>query len=100
MAKEFSEKFYHSQVWKYKRKEILHRDRYTCNTCKGRANEVHHKIELTPDNINDMRIALGNDNLISLCHDCHTKITLNRFDTTGEYYFNEDGYIAPRYGHK
>ena len=34
---------------------------------------VHHKVELTPGNINQWDIALGPDNLVSLCHECHNK---------------------------
>ena len=34
---------------------------------------VHHKIELTPDNINDPHIALSFDNLELLCEDHHNK---------------------------
>lgn len=33
--------------------------------------EVHHKIKLTPENINDPAIALNWDNLELLCKDCH-----------------------------
>ena len=32
---------------------------------------VHHKIHLTPDNINVPEIALSWDNLELLCRDCH-----------------------------
>ena len=33
--------------------------------------EVHHKIKLTPDSINDPAVALNWDNLELLCKDCH-----------------------------
>jgi 5-methylcytosine-specific restriction endonuclease McrA len=33
--------------------------------------EVHHKIRLTPDNIDDPAIALNWDNLELLCKQCH-----------------------------
>ena len=33
--------------------------------------EVHHKIKLTPENINDPMVALNWDNLELLCKDCH-----------------------------
>jgi 5-methylcytosine-specific restriction endonuclease McrA len=33
--------------------------------------EVHHKIRLTPENINDPAIALNWDNLELLCKNCH-----------------------------
>ncbi len=34
---------------------------------------VHHKTELTPDNIADSDIALGWHNLRLVCRDCHGK---------------------------
>ena len=34
---------------------------------------VHHKIALTPDNINDPSVSLSWDNLELLCRDCHGK---------------------------
>ena len=37
------------------------------------AEEVHHKIRLTPENINDPTIALNHDNLVALCKACHLK---------------------------
>ena len=33
--------------------------------------EVHHKIRLTPENIDDPAVALNWDNLILLCKRCH-----------------------------
>ena len=35
---------------------------------------VHHKIELTPDNIDNPKITLGFDNLEAVCRDCHASI--------------------------
>jgi 5-methylcytosine-specific restriction endonuclease McrA len=96
VAREFAKPFYNSSAWKNKRREILKRDNYTCTNCDERATEVHHKIELTPKNINDIRIALGNDNLVSLCHDCHKKITLNRSDVKEGFIFDEHGQVVPR----
>lgn len=34
---------------------------------------VHHKIYLTPQNINDPRITLDYSNLEALCQDCHNR---------------------------
>lgn len=47
-----------------------------CERCWARglivpAEEVHHKIHLTPENINDPKIALNWNNLIALCKKCH-----------------------------
>lgn len=35
---------------------------------------VHHKIELTPNNINNPDITLSYDNLEAVCRDCHADI--------------------------
>ena len=95
MAKDFSRKLYSSKAWKDCRKEVLRRDLYTCAYCYGRASEVHHVIELTPENINDISIALNPDNLISVCHDCHAKITLGGGDIREGYVFDDNGNVVP-----
>lgn len=67
--------FYTTQAWKNKRVFILKRDNYECQICKSLckykpATDVHHILNLL-DNY-DKR--LDNDNLISLCHECHYNI--------------------------
>jgi len=96
MAKEWARAFYASKIWRDTRRYVLHRDHYTCVDCCGRAEEVHHKIELTPKNINDPNISHKPDNLESLCHYCHTRRTKGSSDIRDGYVFNEDGY-AERY---
>jgi 5-methylcytosine-specific restriction endonuclease McrA len=62
----------------------------------GRAEEVHHIIELTPENINDPSIALNLDNLMCLCHNCHTRETKGSTGDAGEgYVFDENGQLVP-----
>jgi 5-methylcytosine-specific restriction protein A len=97
MAKEWARQFYNSKAWRETRKQILRRDLYTCAYCNGRAEEVHHIIELTPGNINDTNITLNPDNLLSLCHNCHTKITKDIGDIVDGYIFDDDGQVI-RYG--
>lgn len=69
-----NDSFYSGLKWKRKRAAILRRDGYQCRECRryGRmreAVEVHHikPLELYPE------LAYDNDNLISLCHKCHSK---------------------------
>jgi 5-methylcytosine-specific restriction protein A len=94
MAKDFSRKLYSSKAWKDCRKEVLRRDLYTCAYCNSRAEEVHHIVELTPDNINDINVSLNPDNLVSLCGDCHKKITKGYTgDIVEGYYFDEEGNV-------
>lgn len=72
MAKDFAKRFYDSKAWSEARAYALKRDRYLCQDCKSApAEEVHHIEWLTPDNINDPRVSVNPDNLISLCYDCH-----------------------------
>ena len=76
MARDFSRQFYHTTAWKDVRIYVLHRDQMLCQDClkKGMytpAEEVHHVVELTPENVNDPSIALNPDNLVSLCRSCH-----------------------------
>ena len=47
-----------------------------CERCLARGlirqgDEVHHKIRLTPENINDPNISLNWENLELLCKTCH-----------------------------
>ena len=35
---------------------------------------VHHKIELTPDNIDDPEITMNYNNLELLCRQCHAEV--------------------------
>ena len=76
--RKFARAFYKSQAWKHTREMIMQRDHRLCVDCMLHgyitpAEEVHHIIELTPENISDMSIALGEENLVSLCRECHKK---------------------------
>lgn len=94
MARSFAQSFYKSKPWRAAREYVLRRDMYTCRDCGGRATEVHHIIELTPDNIVDPSVALNPDNLSCLCHDCHTKRTMGGGDLPDEYEFDERGHVV------
>ena len=97
MAKEWARNFYASKQWREVRQQVLRRDLYTCAHCNARAEEIHHIIELTPDNITDINIALNPDNLISMCHDCHTKTTKGSTGDLQEgYVFSDDGQVVMR----
>jgi 5-methylcytosine-specific restriction endonuclease McrA len=97
MAKQWAEKFYHSIQWKRVRAEVLHANHYTCSNCYDRGSEVHHIIELTPDNIDDENISLNPSNLKCLCGRCHKKITQGYYGDieTAGYIFNERGEVVP-----
>lgn len=74
----FAESFYKSKAWEKTRRMIMQRDVMLCQDCLKDglitpAEEVHHIVELSPDNINDPNITLNPDNLVSLCRRCHAK---------------------------
>ena len=58
-----------SPLWQKKRVEILERDNYICQYCGSTTKElhVHHKIYKK----GAAPWEYDNDNLITLCHDCH-----------------------------
>lgn len=74
--KKFAEKFYKSKAWQKCRAVVWARDKGLCVDCLKRgiiqpAEEVHHVIELTPENIDRADITLNTENLVSLCRECH-----------------------------
>lgn len=74
MAREFAKAFYNSKEWQRVREYCLLRDHHGCVKCGAPAEEVHHIIHLSSDNINDVSISLNPDNLICLCKNCHFDI--------------------------
>ena len=72
----FAAAFYHSRAWAETRRAYRAMAGGLCERCLARGivragDEVHHKIKLTPENINDPRITLSFDNLELLCAACH-----------------------------
>lgn len=75
------EAFYITWKWRKCRAAFAKSKGNLCERClkrgviqpgsKERPLEVHHKVPLTADNINDPNIALAWDNLMLLCKDCH-----------------------------
>ena len=94
MSREFSRRFYRSKAWRQARALALHRDMYSCRDCGGRATEVHHVRELNPENIDDPAIALGLDNLMSLCRACHSARTAGACDLGEGYAFDAEGQVV------
>lgn len=76
--KEFAAPFYKSKAWQHCRSAYAKSVGGLCEKCLKRGlvkpgDIVHHKVKLTPDNINDPAVALSWDNLELLCRDCHAK---------------------------
>lgn len=97
MAREFAKIFYNSKQWqKCRAAYIAHRkaiDGGMCETCHEVPGYiVHHKTELTPENINDPDIALGYGNLKYDCLECHNKEhEKNNVPGMVKYKFDENG---------
>lgn len=103
MARDFALAFYHSPAWLHNRKAYMGKTIDTpwgivppgmCERCFEQGNlvpakVVHHKIHLSPDNIDDPHITLSFDNFQRLCQDCHAVVhsgeqtTRARFDSNG-----------------
>ncbi len=76
--KDFTKIFYCSKAWKETRKAYAKSKGNLCERClkKGLIVPgvvVHHKVYLTPDNINDPNITLNWNNLELVCRDCHAQ---------------------------
>lgn len=102
MARAFAKQFYKSKEWQNVSEYVRKRDNYLCVVCGNPVEEVHHKVHLSPDNINDISITLNPDNLVSLCRACHFE------EHRGEhakgrktkedypYCFDENGMLVPK----
>lgn len=99
MAKEFAKSFYNSKEWKKCKASYIKSVHGLCERCDKRGYIVHHKKELTPNNINDPNITLSHGNLEYLCLDCHNaEHDFNREKkraTKSNYKFNERGELVP-----
>ena len=76
--KPFAESFYKGKAWQDCRASYIAMVGGLCEKCMVRGIYkpgviVHHKIHLTPENINDPRIATSFDNLELVCRDCHAE---------------------------
>ena len=72
------EKFYTSSAWRKCRAAVLTEHGGLCQLCLAKgliepAVHVHHIKHLTPENLNDPRIALDSSNLMALCEECHAE---------------------------
>lgn len=97
--------FYNSQAWKETRRRYKQSVGGLCERCLERgiitpAEIVHHKIPLTADNISNLEISLGWNNLQALCRNCHAEVHEDmyqarsnrryRIDKTGKVVIKDD----------
>ena len=93
MAQDWAKWFYNSAAWLKCRADYISKVNGLCERCPKPTEGLilHHKIELTPDNINDPNVALNQDNLEFLCLDCHNAIHLKQNVTQNNLKFNANG---------
>lgn len=96
--KEFARPFYESMAWRRTRKAYTAYVGGLCESCwaEGIAKPgeiVHHKIPLTPENINDTGVTLNYDNLMLVCRDCHAKEHADLFPRKRRYRLDELGRV-------
>lgn len=108
MAQDWAVAFYHSPQWLRNRKNYMARVLDTpfglippmmCERCyqMGRmtpAKVVHHKVHLTPQNIDDPSVTLSYDNFMRLCQDCHAYVHTGY--EPPRYTFDADGNPIPK----
>lgn len=76
MARDFSRRFYKSKAWEDTRAAYIRSVHGLCERCFAHGKLVpgeivHHKVHLTPENINDPSITLAFGNLEYVCRQCH-----------------------------
>ena len=96
--KPWAERFYASDAWHACRDAYLASRMYLCERCSAAyevvvAKVVHHKIPLTPDNIDDPYITFAWENLEALCQDCHNKEHHKGTARDKRYAFDDDGNV-------
>lgn len=100
MHEQFANPFYSSAAWKRCRRDFRKSRRNLCERCLSRGEitvgtkeqplEVHHKIPLTRENINDPNVTLNWDNLELLCKSCHDE---EREIKRGRWTVDKDGHV-------
>ena len=96
IMKAYAETFYKSQAWKKMRDYCFKRDVGLCQDClkDGKivsAEEVHHIIPITTQNIDDESITLNETNLVSLCRECHKSRHTGR---KRRFQIDENGHVV------
>lgn len=96
MSGEFAKKLYSSKRWQETRRAYGASKGWLCERCLSEGiykpgEIVHHKIHLTPENIDNPSIALSFGNLELLCRDCHG----DEHSVGGQrgYKFDKDGNV-------
>ena len=90
--KEWAKPFYKSKAWRDCRYAYFISKHGLCERCGRPGKIVHHKIYLTPENINDPYITLSFENLELLCSSCHSIEHNEKYSPVREGFgFDENG---------
>lgn len=95
MARAVNPKFYTGRKWQ-KCREAYIKAHPLCERCLANgdynpAKYIHHRTELTEENVRDPAIAYGFDNLEALCFKCHEELHGRR--RAKRYTINSDGTV-------
>lgn len=94
--REFARAFYLSKQWRKVREYIFVRDAGLCVRCGRPGDTVHHRTPLSPENIGNPEIALGESNLELLCRDCHAAAHAENAAIDGSLMFDDEGNVVKR----
>lgn len=94
--RDFARSFYLSKEWRRARAYVFNRDVGLCVKCGAFGEIVHHKVPLSPGNISNLEIALGESNLELLCRECHALAHAGELATDSRLTFDEDGNVVKR----
>ena len=99
MAREFAKWFYDSSAWRKCRASYISKrqgiDGGVCERCRERPGYiVHHKIAITPANINNPDVSLSFRNFEYVCQECHNKAH-GKDKPEPRVIFTEDGDVCP-----
>lgn len=98
--RDFAESFYKSKRWQRNRDAYAASAGGLCEACAKQGlivpgEIVHHRIELTPENIHDPAISMAWSNLELVCRGCHGKRHPKR-RSSRRYAVDADGNVIAR----
>lgn len=92
MARAFSMHIYKSKKWVRVSRAFMQSKNYMCEICGAPGKICHHKIWITPQNVDDPEIVWNPKNFMCVCQECHNKIHGGQRKTR----FDEDGHVVGR----
>jgi 5-methylcytosine-specific restriction endonuclease McrA len=98
MAREFAKSFYNSKAWKRARTAYIAMKFGICERCgKPNAKQVHHKVWLNENNINNPEVSLNFDNFELVCDICHQHEHNERYSAVADgLMFDNKGQLVKR----